>query len=150
MADPHEPAKAKTLSGKLMNLKFMKKKQEQVLRKTLEAERIARLAEQSRWTDANADDGIVVIEDDSFNIDSQIWGRRSFLNFNPKHERGPSVVPQESAVPIKTPEETAAEKADLAWAQRYAQMQQSAGKSPFPQKKRKRDWQPHDDFDINA
>ena len=40
---------------------FMKKKQEQVLRKTLEAERIARLAEQSRWTDANADDGMYVL-----------------------------------------------------------------------------------------
>jgi len=41
----------------------------------------------------------VVIEDDRFDVDTQIWGRRSFLNFNPVHEvpppPPPSVPPHE-------------------------------------------------------
>jgi len=37
---------------------FMRKKQEQVLRQTLESERLARLAEQSRWANAAGDDGM--------------------------------------------------------------------------------------------
>jgi len=96
--------KTRTLSGKLMNLKFMRKKQEQVLRQTLESERLARLAEQSRWANAAGDDGIVVIEDDRFDVDTQIWGRRSFLNFNPVHERGPSAVAPVPETAAPTPE----------------------------------------------